>query len=493
MAGLAPGFDLLQSHWPVQAATDEAAHRILNVVAPFDGELVAQVTVASERAVQDALFAAFSMFRQKDRWLSSAQRIAVLERAHQLVNDNAELLAQQSACETGKALRFCEQEVEQVCTDARAGIVALQKGLSQVFPVASFCGLQPNTRQVRFEVSEPVGVVVVVLGQANSLQLAAQFLFAAVVAGCPIIIKPAATVPLAGLRLVHLLHEAGLPYVWCQSVVTETRDVTAQLVSDPRVALFSFSGSADVGWQLRSQLAPGTRAQLDHGSVAPAIVALDADLNAVTEAVVSSGLIPGVFDSESIQRVFVPHEICDALLLALVERVDRIVSGNPTLPSTEVGPLARDTDLQRVQDWVDAAVKSGGRLVCGGYTVGRQGYAPTILLNPALDAKISTQHAYAPLLAIYSVGSMEEACERANSLPFARTALVFTGDPSLMTQMSRTLDATHIVINPTTSDQISQPTASGLRRSGLGERGFTAACAVMQVQKSVDHRAWIAT
>ena len=488
MSGLAPGFDLQRSDWPILAATDETSLRTLNVVAPFDGELIARVSVAGERQVQDALFAAFSMFRQKDRWLPISRRVAILQRTLALIETHADLLAREAARESGKALRWCEREVEQACEDARAGIAELRSGLLKELPEGPFCGVQPNAEQVRFEVPEPLGAVVVVLGRSSPLQLAARFLFAAVAAGCPIIIKPAEAVPLSTLRLVHLLHEAGLPYVWCQSVVTETHEITAQLVQDPRVALLCFCGSADLGFRLRAELSPGTRAMLDHGSVVPAIVAPDASLALAVETIVAEGLTQREPNNESIQRVYVPRELVDAFVQALVERAGRVVSGDPLLMQTELGPLVRAIDLQRVQQWVKAAIDSGGRLICGGSQVGRQGYAPTIVLNPALDTLISTQPAGAPLLAVFAVGSMEEACERANSLPLARGARVFTESVTLAGALSKALDATLVGINDAANEQPGQSTSSGLRRSGLGELGFRAACDAMQIAKFVDVR-----
>ncbi len=490
MSGLAPSFDLLQTQWPVLAATDEVSRRTLNVVAPYNGQPIAQVAVASERHVQDALFAAFSMFRQKDRWLSLSQRIAVLTRALELVSDNADLLAAEAARESGKALKWCLQEVEQVREDATAAINQLREKLSEDLPLGPLCGMQPEATQVRFGISEPVGVVVVVLGRDNPLQLAARSLFAAVAASCPVIVKPAEDVPLSCLRLVHLLYEAGLPYVWCQSVVTETHEVTRQLISDPRVALFSFCGSADVGWKLRASLSPGTRAVLDHGSVVPAVLARDADLELAAATIVARGLTQQAPGSDSVQRVFVPAEICELFLLALSQRAERLVCGDPLLTQTELGPLVRTSDPERVQRWVDAAVSGGGRIVCGGFAAGRQGYAPTLVLNPPLDAQISTQPACAPLVAVYSVASLEEACERANSLPFARGALVFTDNAAVAAQLSRALDATHLGINERWDGYPQQQTASGLRRSGLGELGFGAACVAMQIRKSVDVPTW---
>ena len=490
MVGLAPKFDLLREHWGVLAATDEPGRRVLNVVAPFSGQMIAQVDVAGERHVQDALFAAFSMFRQKDRWLSVQRRIHVLKKVDQLLGDNDALLAREAARESGRALRWCRDDVLHARLDARAGIAQLQRQLTQTIATGPVCALDQDKPLVRFSLAEPIGAVVAVLGRESPLRYAARTLFAAVAAGCPVIIKPAEDVPLSCLRLVHLLHEAGLPHVWCQSVVTETHEITRQLATDPRVALFSFCGSADIGWSLRSQLSPGTRALLDHGSLMPAILTRDADLELAAEVIADSGFMQKADGGEAIRRVFVPAGVGAEFAALLKRRSEAIVIGDPLQESTELGVLTRAEGPRQTQQWVEDAANAGGEVFCGGKSVGLQGYLPTVVLDPPLDSKVSTQPVSAPLVVLHSVDSDEQACERANALPLARSALIFTASSERAAQLSRLLDATSIGINQQPGDDHSHPNGSGFRRSGLGGIGLEASLNAMQVEKAIEVAAW---
>ncbi len=492
MSGLAPAFDLLRPQWPILAASDEPARRTLNVLAPYSGELIAQVALAGERHVQDALFAAFSMFRQKERRLSIGRRIAVLEQAARILQDNAGLLAREVARETGKALRWCAFEVERVIECARVATKELLADSGDELPIGPVSALHSEVPCVTFEQPEPLGVVVAVLPQNNPLELAARALFAAVAAGCPVIVAPSEGAPLSCLRLVHVLHEAGLPYFWCQSLITEADGLMVQLVTDPRVGLVSFCGPSQLGWSLRSRLPPGTRCVLDHGSVVPAIVASDADLAAAAEAIVSDGLMQCAADGESIQRVFVLRELCEAFSALLVERANRIVVGDPLQPDTELGALASGGDGARVQGWVDDALIGGAVLLCGGAAVGRCGYLPTVLLNPPIDSDISTQPVCAPLVAVYAVDTLDEACDRANALPLVRSALLFSSDYPTIERLFRRLDATNVVVNANFAVHREKHRAFGLRRSGLGGSGVSAARSSMQVRKSMVLRAWVA-
>ena len=500
MADLAPEFNLLRGDWPIFAASDEPVRRTLNVISPGTGEVIAKVATAGDRHVQDALFAAFSMFRQKDRRLSASRRSDIFERVAQRLEENAELLSLEAARESGRPLRWCREDVQQAEAFARLARDLLAADTVAELPLGALgvleptLGLEPKAVQtVTMEVSEPLGVVVAVVAVNNPLEPVARALFSALLAGCPLIIKPAEDTPLSCLRLVHILHEAGLPHVWCQCVVTETHSLTEQLVTDPRVALLNFTGPEDVGWSLRARLPPGTRCLLEHGCVTPAIVAADADMQLAIQVIASDGLMQRAADGESIQRVFVPQASAKTFALALAERAARIVVGDPLQPETELGALVRENDQRRLRDWVDEAVAGGAELICGGVNLASQRFAPTVLLNPPLDSKVATQPACGPLVAVYGVRDIEEACDRANSLPLARLAVVFSSDSSAINSMFQRLDASRVVVNSAITDSMNQASGqsssqsrpAGLRRSGLGDVGLLAASKAMQILRSL--------
>jgi hypothetical protein len=159
----------------------------------------------------------------------------------------------------------------------------------------------------------------------------------AIAAGCPFVVKPSADTPLSCFRVVALLHEAGLPPEWGQALLAE-REVAELLVTDSRVAFFSFVGSARVGWALRSKLAPGARCALEHGGAAPVIVAADADLDRALPALVKGGFYHAGQVCVSVQRVFVHRSIAAAVSAGLAQGAAKMKVGDPALPGTEVGP-----------------------------------------------------------------------------------------------------------------------------------------------------------
>ena len=147
-------------------------------------------------------------------------------------------------------------------------------------------GLNPSSAgRVAFTQYEPIGVVVAVSAFNHPFNLIVHQVAPAVATGCPVLVKPAAATPLSCKAFIEILEEAGLPEGWAQMVLPEEIALATEMVSDPRVAFFSFIGSSRVGWMLKSKLAPGTRCALEHGGVAPVIVSADTDLDDVVERV----------------------------------------------------------------------------------------------------------------------------------------------------------------------------------------------------------------
>ena len=182
-------------------------------------------------------------------------------------------------------------------------------------------------------------------------------------AGCPVIVKPAKATPLSCWRFVRILREAGLPDEWCQALLTGRGELNRQLACDRRVGFFSFIGSAAVGWMLRSQLAPGTRCSLEHGGVAPVLVAADADLDGMTPLLIKGSFYHAGQVCVSVQRIFAARQIADRLAAALAQQAGGLKVGDPTLPDTQVGPLIRESEVARVGQWVEEAVVGGANCV----------------------------------------------------------------------------------------------------------------------------------
>lgn len=302
-------------------------------------------------------------------------------------------------------------------------------------------------------------------------------------AGCPVIVKPAEETPLSCLGFVRRLHAAGLPEPWCRCVVPEDRTLAERMVTDERMGFFSFIGSARVGWSLRSKLAPGTRCALEHGGAAPLIVAEDANLELALDAVAKGGYYHAGQVCVSVQRVFVHASIARSFADSLAARARNLVVGDPLVPETEVGQLIRSTEVERVDEWVREAIAGGGECCAGGQGVGVQSYAPTVLFEPPAAARVSREEIFGPVVCVYAYDDLDEAVTRANALPYAFQAAIFTADLDRALHAFRRLDASAVMVNDHTAFRVDGMPFAGLRRSGLGVGGIPYTIHDMQIDK----------
>jgi len=268
-----------------------------------------------------------------------------------------------------------------------------------------------------------------------------------------------------------MLHEAGLPKEWCHFAVCEN-DVAETMITDPRVGFFSFIGSARVGWMLRSKLAPGTRCALEHGGAAPVIVDENADIDAMIPSLVKGGFYHSGQVCVSVQRVFAPQAIADDVAQKLAEAASALKVGDATDPSVDCGPLIRPAEVDRVAQWVDEAVQGGARLLAGGKRLGETTYAPTVLLNPPQDARVSMMEIFGPVVCIYSYDTMEAAFQAANDLPFAFQAAVFTKSLDVAMEAMQRLDATAVMVNDHSAFRVDWMPFAGRRQSGYNTGGI---------------------
>ena len=330
---------------------------------------------------------------------------------------------------------------------------------------------------------EPIGVVVAVSAFNHPLNLIVHQVGPAVAVGCPVIVKPAGDTPLSCIRFVEILREAGLPDRWCQVFVTKDRNAATALVTDSRVDFFSFIGSAGVGWMLRSKLAPGTRCALEHGGAAPVIVAADANLDEAVPLLAKGGFYHAGQVCVSVQRVFVHETIARELAERLSTVGQAMKIGDPVLPDTEVGPLIRPAETERVEIWVNEAVENGAEVVCGGNRVGENCYACTVLYDPPAEAKVSRQEIFGPVVCVYPYTDIDEAISRANALPVAFQAAVFSRDIDFAMRAYSRLDASAVMVNDHTAFRVDWMPFAGLRESGLATGGVPYTMEDMQIKK----------
>lgn len=435
----------------------------------FDGAPISEIATESEPQIAEKLDRASRCFRDRKNWLAPHRRIEILRRLAKLLEENVEELAMLIAREGGKPLTDARIEAVRAVNGAASAAGELEHLAGREIPM----GLTKATEgRLAFTTKEPIGVVVAISAFNHPLNLVVHQVVPAIATGCPVIIKPAMTTPLSCKRFVELVHEAGLPPDLCQLALVEDNTLAERMATDPRVAFFSFIGSAKVGWYLRSKLAPGTRCALEHGGVAPVIIDQSADLDTLIEPLVKGGYYHAGQVCVSVQRIFVHEAIKQDVIERFTARVGKLRVGDPTLPETEVGPLILPKEVDRVESWVKEAVDGGGKLLIGGKRISDRAYAPTVLVEPDAQARVSTLEVFGPVTCIYGYRDLEEAIARANSLPVAFQAAVFSRDINVAFKAAQLVDASGVIINDHTAFRSDWMPFAGRRESGYGIGGI---------------------
>jgi len=445
----------------------------IDVNNPFDQSLIKSLPISSSAQLESAISKAHDLVENRDNWLPAHQRVEILERVISIMSEQIEELTQLAASEGGKPYIDSKVEVLRAINGVKLAIEHIPQIKGEQIPMGHTAS---SANRIAYTQREPIGVVASVSAFNHPLNLIVHQTIPALAVGCPVLIKPAALTPLSCFRFVEILSEAGLPDGWCTALLTSRED-SEKMVCDERVNFFSFIGSAKVGWMLQSKLSPGTRSALEHGGAAPVIIdqsMFDStdDTNNMLESLTKGGFYHAGQVCVSVQRVYVHESHAESFAQALADKADKLIVGDQLDPNTEVGPLITTKEADRVANWVEQAKQSGGKVLCGGKRISDSCYAPTVILNPAENADVSQLEIFGPVVCVYSYSDKSEAIDRANGLPFAFQASVFTKllDDALDT--SNRLNATAVMINDHTAFRVDWMPFGGRDSSGIGMGGI---------------------
>jgi acyl-CoA reductase-like NAD-dependent aldehyde dehydrogenase len=452
----------------------------IDVDAPYDGAKIASIETADLAAVETALATAERLYKDRHGWLPIYRRVEILENTVAIMVERADELAVEAAREGGKPLIDSKVEVARAIDGVKLCIEAVRTQHGSEIPM----NVTPSAaNRLAFTRHEPIGPVVAVSAFNHPLNLIVHQVAPGVAAGCPVVVKPAEVTPLSCMRFVGILHEAGLPEEWCQALVTHSIEESEALVTDARVGFFSFIGSAGVGWMLRSKLAPGARCALEHGGAAPVIVAADADLDDIVPVLTKGGFYHAGQVCVSVQRIFAHSSVARNVAERIADLAGKLVIGDPTKPETEVGPLIRHAEVDRVAEWIKEAADGGAEIITGGNKVSASCHACTVLYDPPGDAKVSTAEIFGPVVCVYPYDDIDDAIARANALPVAFQAAVCTRSIETALYAYRHLDASAVMVNDHTAFRVDWMPFAGLRQSGHGVGGIHHSLHDMQIEK----------
>jgi len=432
---------------------------------PYDNSVVDTVPRAERGAVERALQSAERGARVMAK-LSGYDRWKILKKAAELIAERVEQLGQTISKEEGKVIAEGRLEASRAFETIMGSAEEAKRLHGETVPVD---GAPGGAGKFGLTIRVPCGVVVAISPFNFPLNLVCHKVGPAIAGGNAVIVKPATDTPLSAIRLTEILLEAGLPPEGINILTGSGGEIGDALVADRRVRKITFTGSRDVGEHI-CKTAGIKRVTMELGSNAPVIVMPDADLDKVAAAVASTGYANAGQVCISTQRVLTASRVYDDFLAALRPKVSALKVGNQLDPSVQIGPMIREKEAARVDEWVRAAVASGARVVTGGTRQGAM-YAPTIVADVKPDMQISCDELFGPAVAVTPFTDIDEAIALANDTNYGLAAGIFTENLEWAWKFARETQAGNLHINWGPQWRADRMPYGGLKESGFGKEG----------------------
>lgn len=468
--------------YPSQLVGSPKSDNVIEVTSPYSGEVVGAVEGATADILNHAFATAEKAHCDRTRTMPAYQRAEILQKTATLVEENLSDYAMTIALEGGKPLTDAEIEAKRAVNTLRLSAeaaLALDGEQLQMGRTAS------GTKKTSFIIREPIGVVSSISAFNHPLNLSAHLIGPSLAPGNSVVLKPAADTPLCSMKLGQHFLEAGLPPE-ALSIINCNPPLAEQCATDPRINFLNFIGSDRVGWSLRGKLPVGARIMLEHGGSSPAIVEPDANLEATAASCVKGGFYHAGQVCVSLQRLFVHETIYDEFLDIFVDKVKALTVGDPTLPETEVGPLIRESSVDKMVEWIAEAKTLGARALCGAETLEHNCYAPTVLVDVKAGMQVHDKEIFGPAVVIYKYTDFDKALAEANNSPYAFQSSVFTKDIDRALHAARELDATAVMINDHPAFRVDWMPFGGRKASGVGMGGVRYAAEEMSQLKMIN-------
>ena len=448
----------------------------LDVLAPHDGRIVARIFRATPAHVEAAIAASVRAF-ETTRKLPSHERQRVLHAVAEGLAGRKEEMARTLALEAAKPIRLARLEVERaVFTFQIAAEEATRIG-GEWLPL----DLQPATTGRWAMVRRfPIGPIASITPFNFPLNLVVHKVAPAMAAGCTVVHKPPPQTPICSLLLAQVVQQAGWPD-GALNVLPLSNPDAEPLVTDDRLKMLSFTGSAAVGWELKKK-AGKKRVTLELGGNAGVIVHEDADLAYAAERCAQGGFSYAGQTCISVQRILVAHHVFDNFLAEFVPRVRKLQVGDPLDEATDVGPMVSEAAAQRAAEWIAEATDGGAKLLCGGNRRGGL-LEPTVLTGTKPRQRVNCQEVFAPVVTVEPYDDFEGALRQVNDSPYGLQAGVFTRDAQLIFRAYEELQVGGVIIGDVPTFRIDHMPYGGVKDSGLGREGVRYAMEEMTERK----------
>lgn len=451
----------------------------IDVVNPYDGSVIDTVPKGTAGDVDAALSTLVDGARVM-RQMPAFERARILQRAADLVQQRAEDLARTISMEEGKVLGEARVEAQRGGEVLAVSAEEAKRVAGEMIPLDA---AENGAGKMGFTLRVPCGIVAAITPFNFPLNLVTHKVGPAIAGGNAVIVKPASDTPLSALKLTEILLEAGMPASAIACVTGSGGELGKAICEDDRVRKISFTGSYEVGDAI-CRMAGMKKVTMELGSNSPVIIMDDADLEKAAQAVCAAGYANAGQVCISAQRILTSSKVGGDFLDALRPKVEALTLGDQLADGSKMGPMVRERDAERVEEWINEAVAAGAQLVTGGKRE-RALYQPTILDQVDPDMRVSREELFGPAVAVTRFDNIEDAIRLANDTSFGLSAGVFTQDLDRAMRFAREVDSGNVHINWSSQWRADFMPYGGLKHSGMGKEGPHYALREMTEEKMV--------
>ncbi|TYS73906.1 aldehyde dehydrogenase family protein [Sutcliffiella horikoshii] len=429
----------------------------------YTQEAAYHVAVAEQAHVKEAVQAAKDSLKED---FTPYQRYQVLLKAAQLLVAKKEEFAKVLATEVGKPIRESRGEVERAAQTLEISAEEAKRIHGEGVPVEAAPG---SENRMAFTLKVPVGVIAAITPFNVPLNLVCHKIGPALAAGNSVVLKPAEVTPVCAYMLAEVLTEAGLPKGRLHVITGDGPSIGDWLLENEDVNMFTFTGSPRVGELIR-QKAGLRKVALELGNNSATVVHSDADLELASSMVAQKSFNNAGQVCISVQRVYVHEDVYETFVQQLKEKTEKFVVGNPLEETTDIGPMIRLSEAERVEAWVNEAVEQGATVVTGAKRDGAF-YYPTILTDVHDDMKVCRQELFGPVVSVAPYKEKEEVIAKVNDSDYGLQAGLFTKDLGFAMKAAKEIEVGGLIVNDASAYRVDSMPYGGVKRSGTGKEG----------------------
>jgi acyl-CoA reductase-like NAD-dependent aldehyde dehydrogenase len=458
---------MLAKAYPYYLANEAVfANQDLVVTNKYTNEVATYTAIADAKVIDQAIAAAVASQPLLNK-MAPYERQNILNHCVKRFEERFDELAHALCIEAGKPIKDSRGEVTRLIDTFR---IAAEESVRMHGEVINL-EITPRAKGYTGMYKRvPIGPCSFISPFNFPLNLAAHKVAPAIATGCAFVLKPASRTPLGSLIIGEVLAETSLPK-GAFSILPCSRDGADLFTTDERFKLLSFTGSPQVGWELKAK-AGKKPVILELGGNAACIVDADSDLDDAIERIVFGAYYQSGQSCISVQRVIVHASIYEDFKQRYTDKVANLVHGDPLNEDTFIGPMISESEATRLDNWVQDAVAAGANLLCGGKRDGNMMQA-TLLENVPNDAAINTEEAFGPVSILSPFNNFDEALKEVNNSQFGLQAGVFTRDIYKAHKAWDELDVGGVIIGDVPSWRVDNMPYGGVKESGLGREGIT--------------------